>query len=115
MGQLLLVSLPCATTGQPQVGRFELHGESWLLMGVSRQRPGSMFRSEATAGQTGSFGIASSYLGCPSCGARQFAQCGYCTELACFEQPQQTLHCPTCGHRNTIEGFIDRVSSLGDA
>ena len=50
MKQILLASLPCATTGQPQVGRFELQGESWMLIGVSRQRPGSTFQSEAAAG-----------------------------------------------------------------
>ena len=33
----LLASMPCAVTGQPQVGRFEPRGEGWMLIGISRQ------------------------------------------------------------------------------
>lgn len=113
MKHTLLINLPCAGTGQPQVGRLELDGENWLLVGVSRQRPGSTFRSEAAADQTGSFGVASGYTGCPSCGVRGFAQCGYCSSLACYDPSRRILHCPTCGRDCRIEGTIHRISSLG--
>ena len=112
MKQILLVNLPCATTGQPQVGRFELAGEGWTLIGVSRQRPGSIFRSEAAAQLSGSFGTSPGYAGCPSCGAKQFAQCGYCSALACYESSRRVLHCPACGRQCPIEGLINRVTSL---
>lgn len=114
MKQILLASLPCATTGQPQVGRFELQGESWMLIGVSRQRPGSVFQSEAAAGLDSSFGITPGYAGCPSCGVREFAQCGYCSSLACYESSRSVLRCPTCGRECRVEGLISRISSLGD-
>jgi hypothetical protein len=113
MKHTLLIGLPCAKTGQPQVGRLELHGENWLLVGVSRQRQGSVFRSEATADRTGSFGVAPGYPGCPSCGVRGFAQCGHCSALACYEPSRPVLHCPTCGLECRIEGTINRITSLG--
>jgi hypothetical protein len=109
----LLASMPCAVTRQPQVGRFESRGEGWVLIGISRQRPGSVFRAEETKGMSGEFGIAPDYKGCPSCGATEYAQCGRCSSMACYDPSRRALRCPTCGQQGPVDGYIERVSSLG--
>lgn len=110
----LLASMPCAVTGQPQVGRFESRDEGWMLIGISRQRPGSVFHAEQTAGISGSFGVAPDYKGCPSCGAMEYAQCGCCSTMACYDTSRRVLRCPSCGRQGPVDGYIEQVSSLGD-
>ncbi len=110
----LLASMPCAVTGQPQVGRFESRGEGWMLIGISRQRPGSVFHAEEAAGISGSFGVAPDYKGCPSCGAMEYAQCGCCSTMACYDTSRRILRCPSCGRQCPVDGYIEQVSSLGD-
>lgn len=110
---VLLVSLDCSSSGHPQVGRFTWDGTTWVLVGVSRQRPGASPLGEAGQGFHGSFAVASGYPGCPSCGASRFVQCGKCARLACWDPSWETYLCPHCGTSGPVGGTIDTISTLG--
>jgi predicted RNA-binding Zn-ribbon protein involved in translation (DUF1610 family) len=113
MADELLVGLGCGSTGHPQVGRFVWDGTTWRLVAASRQRPGSILPSGSPQEQHGSFDIAASYPGCPSCGAMGFVRCGRCTRLACWDSAREIFECPACGNRGPVTGTIESISTLG--
>jgi predicted RNA-binding Zn-ribbon protein involved in translation (DUF1610 family) len=113
MADVLLVGLACGKTRHPQVGKFVWDGGTWRLVGVSRQRPGSVLPAAGQKEQRGSFDIASTYGGCPSCGAMGFVRCGRCTQLACWDPAREIFDCPHCGNRGPVAGTIESISTLG--
>jgi predicted RNA-binding Zn-ribbon protein involved in translation (DUF1610 family) len=108
---VLLVSLNCSNSGHPQVGRFTWDGTSWVLVGVSRQRPGACPQGEAGQEHHGSFAIASGYAGCPSCGASRLVQCGRCARLTCWDPSWEIYRCPHCGNSGQVDRTIDAIST----
>lgn len=113
VSDVLLVSLDCSSTGHPQVGKLTWDGANWLLVGVSRQRPGTSLPGEAGREHHGSFATASGYTGCPSCGASEFVRCGRCAQLACWDRSWEIFRCPHCGNSGPVTGVIDAISTLG--
>lgn len=111
VSDVLLVSLDCSSSGHPQVGRFTWDGTTWVLVGVSRQRPGASAPKETGGKYQGSFAIADAYSGCPSCGASQFVQCGRCARLACWDPSWATYLCPHCGDSGQVDRTIDAIST----
>lgn len=109
---VLLVSLDCSSNGHPQVGKLVWDGTAWLLVGVSRQRPGTSLPPAVGNAHRGSFTMASGYAGCPSCGASTFARCGRCAQLACWDSSWDVFRCPHCGNSGPITGTIEAVSAL---
>lgn len=49
--------------------------------------------------------IASSYPGCPNCGAASFVRCGFCQKVSCWDTDSKSFKCPHCG--NTCNDVID--------
>lgn len=113
MADVIFVGVACSTTGHPQVGRFVWDGRTWLLVGASRQRPGSILPPDGGQEQRGSFDTAPSYPGCPSCGAMAFVRCGRCGQLGCWERSREIFECPHCGNRGPVTETIDSISTLG--
>lgn len=112
---VFLVSLYCSSTGHPQVGKFTWNGTAWLLVGVSRQRPGTSLPEEsgqAGGEHHGSFNTASGYTGCPSCGSSAFVRCGGCARLACWDRTWDIFRCPHCGNSGPVSGNIESISPL---
>jgi predicted RNA-binding Zn-ribbon protein involved in translation (DUF1610 family) len=108
-----LVSFTCSSTGHPAVGRFAWLEGSWLLVGASRQRPGTTLPPEDSAQtRTGRFGLAADYRGCPTCRADDYVRCGACRQLACYDNSWPMFTCPTCGNGGPVSGGIDSVSSM---
>jgi hypothetical protein len=83
------------------------------MVGASRQRPGSEFVGDDTSSVTGTFMTAADYPGCPSCGASNFATCGKCARLSCYDDTWPEFHCGSCGNSGPITGHIQELRSLG--
>ena len=111
----LLASVTCSSTGHPGVGRFRRVGSDWQLVGVSRQRPGSVLppNGPLVAAAQGAFTVTDTYRGCPSCHADNFVRCGQCQALACWDTTWPTFSCPSCGNSGPVEGEITEISSVG--
>jgi hypothetical protein len=111
----LLANITCSSTRNPGVGRFRRVGPDWELIGVSRQRPGSVLppSGPSTASAKGAFVVTEAYRGCPSCHADNLVRCGQCTSLACWDTSWPTFSCPSCGNSGPVEGSITEISSLG--
>src|SRR5262245_5539853 len=112
-GRVVLVSLACSKTRHPGVGRFVWHGGSWVLVGVSRQRPGCTLPPSVGETLSGSFCTSEDYLGCPSCRADNFVRCGGCANLACWDSSWKLFMCPNCGRSGPVSGHINSISPLG--
>jgi hypothetical protein len=110
----LLANVTCSSTRHPGVGRFRQVGRDWELVGVSRQRPGSVLPpgGPSTTAAMGAFTVTKSYPGCPSCHADNFVRCGRCQCLACWDTTWPTFSCPSCGNSGPVEGSITEISSL---
>lgn len=113
--RVILVSLTCSSTRHPGVGRFVWHEHSWVLHGVSRQRPGCTLPSSDGETLSGSFQIPEDYPGCPSCRADNFVRCHMCANLGCWDSSWELFMCPTCGRSGPVSGYIDSISSLGSS
>jgi hypothetical protein len=112
--EVLFVSLVCSHTQAPSVGRFVLSGSSYLLVGASRQRPGSVIPSDHQQQHIeAQFGTAPGYTGCPGCGADGYVRCGQCHGLGCWDRSWEMFHCPRCGNSGPITGTISDLSDLG--
>ncbi|MEV6417398.1 hypothetical protein [Kribbella sp. NPDC051718] len=113
--QPFFVSFTCSSTRHPGVARFERMGEQWVLVGASRQRPESNPVAAERRTQSGGFACASTYTGCPSCGADSFVQCGGCQSMGCWDNSWPDFNCPTCGNRGPVTGEIKSVSTTGSS
>jgi hypothetical protein len=112
--ETMLVNITCSTTKHPAVGRFVWVEGDWVLVGLSRQRPGSVVpSSDAQQSRSGSFLLGHDYHGCPSCGSDGFARCNNCAELGCWDGSWEMFTCPRCGTSGTIGGVVDSLTTLG--
>jgi hypothetical protein len=50
----------------------------------------------------GAFELASTFPGCPHCGARSFFRC-LCGKVACWDGVSKLVTCPTCGNRIEVD------------
>lgn len=112
--RITFVSLTCSSTRHPGVGRFVWYGDSWILHGVSRQRPDCTLPPSCGPTLSGSFHTSDDYSGCPSCRADNFVRCRMCANLGCWDSSWDLFVCPTCGHSGPVSGHIDSISSLGN-
>lgn len=115
MRQDLLVSFPCGTTGHPAVGRFRAEETGWVLVGASRQRPGTEIpAADGPRGAVqGVFEVGDEFRGCPSCGNTGIVRCGRCGHLTCWDGTD-SFHCPTCGNVGHVAiGGINSVADFG--
>ncbi|GHJ47580.1 hypothetical protein Cs7R123_49220 [Catellatospora sp. TT07R-123] len=108
----LFASLACARTRQPGVGRFDLVNGAYVLIGTSRQRPGSAAPMQADGLSYGDITIGDRYSGCPGCGADSFAQCGQCKRLACCNSGDRAFRCPSCGAGGQLEPGAIRLDGI---
>ena len=112
----MFVSMVCSTHRQPTVLRFSWDGGTWIAVGASKQRPGSVIPpGDGDGAVQGAFGTTSAYPGCPYCGSDGFVRCGQCRELSCHDDSWEIFNCPRCGNSGRITGLIDSVSGLGTA
>src|SRR2546426_275993 len=112
--QALFASITCSRTGSPMVGRFVLGdaAQGWVLVGASRQRPGSVLPKQGGEAARGRFALSDRYPGCPNCGAGDFVSCGRCGQLGCWDSASAIFTCPSCGNSGPVEGLIDRVTEV---
>jgi hypothetical protein len=113
MDQVLFIGLACSHSRMPSVGRFVWDGAQYLLVGASRQRPGSVIPGESRGEVQAGFGTGPDYQGCPGCGADGFVRCGRCHKLGCWDDSWEVFRCPGCGNSGRVTGTIDRLSDLG--
>lgn len=106
----LLASVTCSSTRHPGVGRFRRLNEGLVLIGVSRQRPGSVLPQSSGPAVTGPISMADAYGGCPSCGADNIVRCGRCGLLGCWDSSWPEFGCPSCGNRGPVDGVIDALT-----
>ncbi|CAO5240715.1 hypothetical protein [Frankia sp. AgKG'84/4] len=112
--RFVLAAVTCGNTGHPGVGRFEKRDGYLLLLGVSRQRPGSTIPPDDAARATTdgpAVAMAADYRGCPSCGADNIVRCD-CGHLSCWNSAQPSFHCPGCGVAGVVSGVIAGVTPL---
>jgi hypothetical protein len=62
---------------------------------------------------TGTFEMAVTYPGCPSCEVGGIAQCS-CNQVSCWDLKQTTHKCPGCGVKSKISGSIQNLNAGGD-
>lgn len=43
------------------------------------------------------------YPGCPYCGEKNFAQCGYCYKIMCLDNNFSEITCPSCGNHSRLK------------
>ena len=108
-----LASVTCSSTGHPGVGRFRLVPGGVELVGVSRQRPGSVLPEGSGPPVTGELTTSTGYRGCPSCGADGIVRCGVCHRLGCWDNSWELFTCPSCRNSGPVSGVITEISSLG--
>lgn len=109
----MFVSMVCSSHRQPTVLRFRRDGDSYLALGASKQRPGSVIPPGDGGATQGAFATTPGYPGCPYCGADGFVRCGRCRELSCHDDTWEVFRCPRCGNSGPVSGHIDSVSGLG--
>jgi len=109
----VLASVTCSSTKHPGVGRFRRVAGGLELVGVSRQRPGSVLPKVAGSNVSGDLSMDGSYKGCPSCRADNIVRCNACGLLSCWDTSWEMFHCPTCGSSGPVSGQIGEISSLG--
>ncbi len=106
------IGLACGATRNLSTARFEKNEQGvWMLMSASarNERPDA---SSATYGSVeGPFGTATSYPGCPHCGARSYVKCGACGHLSCWRGSGE-FSCGWCANRGPVEGTIQTLARL---
>jgi hypothetical protein len=110
---VIFVGMVCSVSGDPGVARVVRSGAGWNLVGVSRQRPGSVLPTADTPEATGVFYADPAYSGCFHCGARGFVRCGRCQTLGCWQEESDTFRCGHCGSSGPVTGTIESLSVLG--
>ena len=110
--QDLLASVTCSSTRHPGVGRFRRRHGSVELLGVSRQRPGSVLPPSSGPSVTGALSMADEYRGCPSCGADNIVRCGQCHQLGCWDSTWPEFACACCGNRGLVSGVIEEFTQF---
>jgi len=110
---VIFVGMVCSVSGDPGVARLIRTDTGWNLLGVSRQRPGSVLPGSDRPEATGAFYAAPSYPGCFNCGARGFVRCGRCGSLGCWHEETDTFRCGHCGSSGPVTGTIESLSVLG--
>jgi hypothetical protein len=105
--------MACSQTNVRGVARFVFREpETWQLV-EARQREAPASKGVTKADDMhGTFEVAGTYTGCPSCGARNFVRCGGCAQLSCFAQDGGRFTCPWCNNSGQISGRITSLSRL---
>jgi hypothetical protein len=112
--EAIFVSMVCSTQRQPTVLRFHRSGATYVAIGASKQRPGSVIpKGDGGGTSNGSFTTTPAYPGCPYCRADGFVRCGRCQELSCHDDTWEIFNCPRCGNSGPVTGFIESVSGMG--
>ena len=109
----VLAAVTCSSTRHPGVGRFRRVPGGLELVGVSRQRPGTVLPESAGRAATGDVSMSDGYGGCPSCRADSIVRCGVCSQLGCWDSSWEQFQCPSCGNSGPVRGEISEISSLG--
>jgi len=105
----IFVTITCAHTGHPMVGRLVWDGQAFVLIAASKQRPGSVIPDEGKHWRQAVYRVHTSYR-CPQCHASSMIQCGQCKALCCWEESWQIVSCPRCGQSNRRQGDIQSLS-----
>lgn len=109
----VLASVTCSSTRHPGVGRFRRVPGGLELIGVSRQRPGTVLPESSGLPVAGGISTGDGYAGCPSCRADSIVGCNVCSQLGCWDRSWELFQCPTCGNSGPVRGQINEISLLG--